>query len=145
MWKYHASELAAAVRCVAGKGVYALRKTMQSTLPAGRLERARNALARGLRSIRRFLLSKTSVALMLGAGVGAMCVAAGLAGAFGGSLCAVGALGAASLFTHLFAVAPFGIKPALPLSVGAFLATDFERHLDLFEAGQVPGVPITPL
>lgn len=117
---------------VEGKGVHAMRKNMQNTLPrGGLLARSRRALARGMRSIRRFLFSKTSVALVLGASVGGICAAAGLAGVFGGSLCAVGALGAAGLFRTLFAVAPFGVKPPIPLSLGTFLSTDFERHLQL--------------
>lgn len=75
----------------------------------------------------------------MGAGVAALCVAAGLTGAFGGSLCALGGLAAAGMFRTFFAVAPFGIKPPIPLSVGAFLATDFERHLDI--TASMLGVP----
>lgn len=117
---------------VDGKGVYALRKNMQKSLPTGGLiGRSRRALARSMRSIRRFFFSKTSAALVLGASVGALCVASGLAGVVGGSLCAIGALGSVGLFGTLYAVSPFGAKPSIPVTLGAFLSTDFERNLQL--------------
>ncbi|OEH75480.1 hypothetical protein cyc_09013 [Cyclospora cayetanensis] len=87
-------------------------------------------LLRSVRTVRRFLFSKTSAAILLGAGVGALCAAAGLAAVAGGSVCAVGAIVASSLFRTLFAVSPFGVKPAIPLTLGSLLATDFERNLD---------------
>lgn len=119
---------------VNGKGVYGLRKNMQKTLPAGgKLARARALLGRSWRAIRRFLLSKTSLALVLGGSIGGICIAAGLAGVLSGSLCAVGALGAGALFSTLFGVAAFGAKPGLPLSLGELLAADFERNLDMTE------------
>lgn len=122
------------LKCVAGKGVYALRKNMQKTLPAGgRLARVRALLGRTMRAVRRFLLSKTSLALVLGGSVGGICVAAGLAGVLGGSLCAVGALGAGALFGTLFGVAALGSRPLLPLSLGELLASDFERNLEATE------------
>lgn len=116
--------------------MYALRKNMQKAVPLpvparGLLEKSRRALAHSQQSIRRFLFSKTSAALVLGASVGGLCVAAGLAGVVGGALCAIGALGAAGLFGTLYAVSPFGTKPSIPLSLGAFLSTDFERNLHL--------------
>lgn len=118
------------VHRLAGKGVYTLRKNMQKSLPAGgALGRSRRALARSMQSIRRFLFSKTSAALVVGASIGALCVAAGLAGVVGGSLCAVGALGAVGLFHTLYAVSPFGAKPPIPLTLGAFLSAEFERNL----------------
>lgn len=113
--------------CSAGNGVYAMRRNMERS----RALRERNALRRGIQTVRRFLLSKTSVALVLGAGVGALCAGAGLAGILSGSLCAVGAIAAVSNLRLLFAVAPFAAKPALPLSLGAFLASEFERNVGI--------------
>lgn len=114
--------------------MYALRKNMRKSLPAGsKLARARSSLGRSLRAVRRFLLSKTSLALVLGSSIGGICIAAGLAGVVGGSLCAFGALGAGALFSSLFAVAPFSAKPELPLSLGELLAADFERNLNVVQ------------
>ena len=120
------------MRWLAGKGVYALRRTMlKSLLTYGTLARVRNALARGLRSIRRFIFSRAFAGLLVGISSRVLCVAAGLGGVLGGSLCAISAACASSLFRTFFAVAPFDAHPPIPLSLGAFLATDFERHLDI--------------
>ncbi|KAL8449138.1 hypothetical protein Emed_003289 [Eimeria media] len=114
---------------VEGKGVYALRKNMQKNLPRGGLiKRAGAALGRGLRSIRRFFFSKTSLALVVGAGLTTLCVSSGLLGVFGGAGCA---LGAAAFTSAFMAVAPFKAKPDIPLSVATYLSTDFERNLEI--------------
>ncbi|KAL8449139.1 hypothetical protein Emed_003290 [Eimeria media] len=122
---------------VEGKGVYALRKNMQKNLPRGGLiKRAGAALGRGLRSIRRFFFSKTSLALVVGAGLTTLCVSSGLLGVFGGAGCA---LGAAAFTSAFMAVAPFKAKPDIPLSVATFLSTDFERSLEI--TSKMIGVP----
>lgn len=120
------------VRYVSGSGVYALRKDMARNLPrTGLIARAGHAFGRGIKSIRKFIFNKTSAAVVLAAGFGALCVAAGLANVLGGSLCAVAALGSAGLFRHYFGVAPFFVKPTIPIWLGSFLSTDFERTLDI--------------
>ncbi|KAL8436935.1 hypothetical protein Efla_007801 [Eimeria flavescens] len=114
---------------VDGKGVYAMRKNMQKAMPRGRLmTRAAQAMASGLRSIRRNVFSKTTAALVLGTAAGALCIGIGLGGILAGAACAVGAGG---LLRTLFAVAPFSTKPVLPLSLATFLSADFQRNLSI--------------
>ncbi|CDJ54050.1 hypothetical protein, conserved [Eimeria brunetti] len=126
---------------VDGGGVNTLRRSMQKgRLSRGRLSRMGSALKRSVQAIRRFFFNKTSVALVLGVGVGALCAASGLAGILGGSVCAVGAVETTSFFRTFFAVTPFGAKPSIPLSLGTFLASEFDRNLDI--ASTMLGVPL---
>ncbi|KAL8449136.1 hypothetical protein Emed_003287 [Eimeria media] len=115
---------------VDGKGVFAVRRKMQKSLPrGGLLVRARSAFGRTFRLLRRFFLSKSFLAPMLGMSVRALCVGAGLAGVLGGALCAIAAIGSSTLFRTLYAVAPFKAQPPIPLSLASFLSADFSRNL----------------
>ncbi|CDJ33777.1 uncharacterized protein EMH_0090790 [Eimeria mitis] len=63
---------------VDGAGVNALRKSMQEgQFSGGRVPRKRSALSRSVQAIGRFFFNKTSAALVLGAGVGGLCIATG--------------------------------------------------------------------
>ena len=114
----------------AGGGVNALRKSMQKgSFSGGTVPQRRNMLVRSAQAVSGFLFSGASAALLLGAGVGALCTASGLAGILGGSVCAVSAMGATTFFRSFFATTPFWKRPTIPLSLGAFLAGEFERTL----------------
>lgn len=118
-----------------------MRKSMQKgQFTGGNVTKKHNAFVRSARAIRSFFFNKTSAALLLGMGVGALCTASGLAGILGGSVCAVSAMGASSFLRHFFAVTPFGTHPSVPVSLGVFLASEFERNLDITSA--MLGLPL---
>ncbi|KAL8269722.1 hypothetical protein Esti_006358 [Eimeria stiedai] len=115
---------------VDGKGVFAVRKSMQKSAPRGGIIlRARSAFGRTFRLLRRFFLSKSFLAAMVGISVRFLCVGAGLAGVWGGALCAICSIVSSSLFRTLYGVAPFKAAPSVPLSLASFLSADFSRNL----------------
>ena len=115
--------------CVSGRGVYALRKHMQKSVRREVPERARSSLASGLRTLRRFILRATGT-VVAGVSLGGICAAAGLANVAGGALCAIAALSGGAMFPTLLGVAPFFLRPAMPVSVGTFITNEFESTVN---------------